>query len=618
VSPRSRKSDLTRAAIFARKSTKDNARDEELSVARQEQLAREFAATKGWTVAGVYVDNVSGQHSNRLVERGKLLAAAGEGAFDVVIVRDSDRLSRDDREVDPVVILDGYGVRVWEYLEGGREVAVGDATERLVRNVHRYRGAVYAESASKTTREQKMSKAQIAGEHGIADGKVLGYTNVGEHKQRRRVIDPEQAKLVTRIFEMSAAGLGYLKIARTLNQERVKNPSGQDRRDTTKRSDQWSVSGIKSILERELYRGRLVYGRKRNVHTPDGRKKVDGDKVITIERPDLAIIPESLWVAAHQRKAAANRQYLRASGGRLYGKPFAGVEGKHLLSGLLECGVCGGNMFISKKTGQRGRPVTMFACSNRRAGRGLADGSPCTNVHGVPEPELTAAVMADVRKIFLDPAKVAAMVTEELKRRKAAPDVAKGQLKEAKAKVAKLEGEVERLGEAIAEGGQIKTLVTKLADRENDLRGARAALAHLEGLAAESETKESDLAGLLAEIYEIVEGLQNAVDPANPQKGRQALKHLLQTPIVIKPGTGENGEPIWSYSFTAAWAGLSSDFISSCYPPAVAEKMFGAKKVEFAGAVGRGIGTAADRMFDLHRRALKVCPRGDSNTRHAV
>jgi site-specific DNA recombinase len=616
VSPR--KAGRIGAAIFARKSTKDDARDEELSVVRQEQNAREFAASKGWDVVGVYVDNVSGQASNRLVQRNKLMADAADGKFSVVLVRNSDRLSRDDKEVDPVVVLDGYGVAVWEYLDG-KQVDVGTATDRLVRNVNRYRGAVYAEDVAKNTREKKFDKARIQGEHGIADGKVLGYRNVGEHKQRRREIDPEQAKLVTRIFEMSAAGMGYLKIATTLNRERVKNPSGQDRRDTTKRSDQWSASGIKAILERKLYRGKVVYGRKRNVWTPDGRTKVDGDKLITVHRKDLEIIPESLWTAAHERTAGARRQYLRATNGRLFGKPFAGVEGKHLLSGLLECGVCGGNMFLSRKTGRRGRPVVMFACSNRRAGRGLPDGTTCTNLHGVPEPELTAAVMADVRKVFLDPAKVGVMVSEELKRRKAAPDAAKAQLKEARAKVAKLEGEVERLAEAIAEGGgSSKVLLQKLADREAELRDARAALEHLDGLAVEVSAKEGDIAGLFAEIHEIVEGLQATIDPANPQKSRQALKHLLQTPIVVKPGIGENGEPAWSYTFTAAWAGLSSDLISSCYPPAVAEKLYGAKEREFAGTVSRGNGTAADRMYDLHRRASRWCPRGDSNTRHAV
>ena len=81
-----------------------------------------------------------------------------------------------------------------------------------------------------------------------------------------------------RIFELSASGMGYLKIATTLNREGVKNPAGQDRNNATKRSDQFSASGIKAILGRELYRGKLVYGRTGNRWTPDGRKKERGDR----------------------------------------------------------------------------------------------------------------------------------------------------------------------------------------------------------------------------------------------------------------------------------------------------------------------------------------------------
>src|SRR5688572_17696392 len=120
----------------------------------------------------------------------------------------------------------------------------------------------------------------------------------------------------------------------------------------------WSASGIKAILARDLYRGRVVYGRTRNLRAPDGgRVKVPGEKPITVHRPDLAIIPESLWHAAHQRMASARRQYLRSTNGRLYGKPGAGIASKHLLSGLLTCGTCGGNMFVSKKSGKRGKPT---------------------------------------------------------------------------------------------------------------------------------------------------------------------------------------------------------------------------------------------------------------------
>jgi DNA invertase Pin-like site-specific DNA recombinase len=77
----------------------------------------------------------------------------------------------------------------------------------------------------KKTPEKKFDKARIQGEHGIADGRVLGYRNVGPVKQRQRVVDPEEKALVVRIFEMSADGMGYLKIATTLNREGAKIPT---------------------------------------------------------------------------------------------------------------------------------------------------------------------------------------------------------------------------------------------------------------------------------------------------------------------------------------------------------------------------------------------------------
>ena len=192
----------TRAAVFARKSTKDDARDEELSVVRQEQNARTFAEAREWEVVGVYVDNVSGQASNRLIQRGRMIADAAEGKFDVVVVRNADRLSRDDIAVDPVVILAGYGIEVWEYLTAKR-LDVGTAKDRFLRSVDRFSSRDYTEKASVNTREKKFDKARIQGEHGIADGRVLGYKNIGPVKQRHRVIDPDEAALVRRMIDYS-------------------------------------------------------------------------------------------------------------------------------------------------------------------------------------------------------------------------------------------------------------------------------------------------------------------------------------------------------------------------------------------------------------------------------
>ena len=71
------------AAIYARKSTKQDRDAEDKSVATQVRNAREFAAERGWTVdeAHVYVDDeISGAETTKLVNRQRLLDAIESGA----------------------------------------------------------------------------------------------------------------------------------------------------------------------------------------------------------------------------------------------------------------------------------------------------------------------------------------------------------------------------------------------------------------------------------------------------------------------------------------------------------------------------------------------------------
>ena len=196
----------------------------------------------------------------------------------------------------------------------------------------------------------RASKGQVAG------GKVLGYANeriAGSHVAR--VVDPAQARIVLRIFQLAADGKGILKIAKALNAEGVPNPTGQTRQLSTKRSDKWASGGIREVLHRELYRtGRTVYGKTRWVDRGGTKVKQDAPEAewIVLDNPELAIVPEALWNAAQARLDASRRSYLRRNDGQLGGKPEAGLESKYLLSGFLRCGECGGNMFVNKRTGQ--------------------------------------------------------------------------------------------------------------------------------------------------------------------------------------------------------------------------------------------------------------------------
>ena len=105
---------MMRCAVYARKSTEQNVAEDAKSVTRQIEHARAFAAERGWPVLEEFVDDgVSGAVATKLIGRARLLAAAAEEKFSVVIVRDVDRLSRNDEELPGIIYsLRDAGVEV--------------------------------------------------------------------------------------------------------------------------------------------------------------------------------------------------------------------------------------------------------------------------------------------------------------------------------------------------------------------------------------------------------------------------------------------------------------------------------------------------------------------------
>ncbi len=86
--------DPMKIAIYIRTATPD-----EESRARQEKACRALAAKKGWPVAAVYVDEGINGLAPELPAFTRLLAAAREHSFDVVVMQWRNRLGRDMRLV---------------------------------------------------------------------------------------------------------------------------------------------------------------------------------------------------------------------------------------------------------------------------------------------------------------------------------------------------------------------------------------------------------------------------------------------------------------------------------------------------------------------------------------
>ena len=98
------------------------------------------------------------------------------------------------------------------------------------------------------------------------------------------------------------------------------------------------------VLYRDLYRGLVIWARtqKRDAWGRKRRSRRPKDDWIQVDLPELRIVSEELWQAAHDRLRAAREIYLRDTGGKLWGEPANGIESPYLLTGMALCGICHG------------------------------------------------------------------------------------------------------------------------------------------------------------------------------------------------------------------------------------------------------------------------------------
>lgn len=521
------------AAIYARKSTEQNVTDDAKSVTRQVELARAFATEKKWDVIEEYIDDgVSGVASAKLVRRAAMLAAAAEGKFSVLIIRDLDRLSRNDEELPSLVYsLRDSGVEVWSYADRNR-VDTRTAMSRGMLTMKATFAAAEREAAQERTREALRRKA--AAGH-VAGGRVLGYDNVrqGDGGPVVRVVNEAEAAIVRRIFEMAAEGKGLLKIARALNEAHVKNPTGQDRSKSTKRSDEWANTGIRAVLQRRLYLGEVVYGRRRNEYRHGRRIKIEAEQPITRQDESLRIVAYELWQAAHARMAATTVVHLRRHNGQLRGKPSSGLESRYLFSGFLRCGICGGNMIANATRGQRGRPQLRYICSVHKHRPGT-----CTNKYGVAVAALDDAVLAQLRH-YLD----LAVITDRLTALIAAPTAHIAERGETEALVADLNRKIKNLVDALEATGNDPEVAARLKDVRRQRDEAAARLEHLDGLTLNELpdfTTEAGRAAWAADIRPALADLR-ATLTSDPAKARQRLREVLSGTITVTPAVDDDG-----------------------------------------------------------------------------
>lgn len=292
--------DVIRAAIYVRISA--DHRNDEAGVARQEDDGRKLAGIRGWSVAEVYRDNDISALSGALRPGYEaLLQDVAAGRIDAIVVWQTSRLWRNRRErADGIDLLKRVGVPV---------IAVRGPDLDMTTAYGRGMAGLLGEFDTMES-EVKSERVVSALEQNAAAGRphgrrAYGWDRVYDSATGRSsdVINDAEAEVVREIANRILRGDSLRSIVTDLNDRGIGSPTGKP----------WGKQMLRAVIARH-----------RNVGLRVHRGEVIGRGAWE------PILDETTWERVLGVLADPSR------------KTSTGSAAMHLLSGIAECGVCGG------------------------------------------------------------------------------------------------------------------------------------------------------------------------------------------------------------------------------------------------------------------------------------
>jgi site-specific DNA recombinase len=352
-------------------------------------------------VVEVFADEAMSGATHLRPEFQRMQQMAMNGQFDVIVAEGLDRLSRDQEHIA------GLHKRM-TYLG----VSIVTKSEGEISEIHIGLGG----TMSALFLRQLAQKTHRGLEGRVKAGKSAGGISYGYRKDRQfradgtfaageRVIDPQEAAVILRIFKDYVGGKSARSIAIDLNREGIAPPR------TGKGAGTWSFSTISGnwkrgtgILNNELYIGKLVWNRQRFVKDPDTGKRQarqnPRDAWVIEDVPALRIVTDDIWQSVKKRQGAIRDEMFSArEEGPSQTNPLnTAKRPTHLLSGLLKCGCCGAGYTMMNKD--------KYGCSGAR-NRGT-----CENRRLIHRVEVEDRVLGGLRDKLMHPALLAEFISE--------------------------------------------------------------------------------------------------------------------------------------------------------------------------------------------------------------
>ena len=371
-----------KAGIYLRLSHEDNSEDN--SIDNQREIIKEYAVKNNIEIVKEYVDNgYSGLLTSRPALDNMILDIRQE-KINMVIVKDSSRLSRNDIFFGICIkeIFPQYEVRyvsVIENLDTGEDYDIN--------LMYSIRGFINNKYSRDISNKVKSVKTNLKKQGKYVESFVpYGYRKDKEDKYKV-VIEEETAENVKLIYNMYLNGYSQSQIARELTKRGIDTP--KKHKGFSVSINEWRQDSVSSILREPFYTGKMIINkyytnidtRKKVVTNRENWQFVDNTHEAIISQEDFDKVEELL----SQKRTIAKRKY------------------EYLLKGLVFCKNCGARMQYKSrrrtkkhnKKIENGEETWYFKCRMLYKFPSI-----CNSGHTIRERDLNTIILNEVKKKF--------------------------------------------------------------------------------------------------------------------------------------------------------------------------------------------------------------------------
>ena len=432
------------------------------SIEDQRRNCARRAAAESWAITAQYADEAISGSDNRRPQYLAMLQAAARKEFDILIVDDLSRLTRDSVEQETTLRrLEFQGIRIIATSDGYDSQSKSRKIQRGFKGLMNEMFLDDLRAKVHRGLEGQAIKGRWCG------GRPYGYrlkaitdpSRLDAYGNPSKIgttlaIDPAQAAIVRQIFERFVGGESCASIARELNARSVASPGSTWKR-TTRRSSGWMGSGVRVILVNPLYTGAQRWNASRFEKDPDTgktlRRRRPKSEWVVNQVEALRIVSDPLFASAQARTRPMTDVEKRLK---------AGGRAKYLLSGLLKCTVCGAHYVIADKYS--------YACSS------FLDGGGCANNVRVNRVSIEGTILNPVRDQLRNPVLVKQMAAEMERDFAAQMNRAGARAAAAPLELQELDARLERLrgGVADLEPDELAAAIARIEAKRAELKAS--------------------------------------------------------------------------------------------------------------------------------------------------